>query len=464
MLFNSLHYLLFLPVVAVIYYALNQKWKAPWLLLSSYFFYMSWNPWYALFLVFITLNDFYCGLWIHKNIHQRKSFFFAVLSISLNVCLLLFFKFLDSVNLALNALSDGSFSFQNLVIPLGISYHTFQSISYVIDVKKGRLEPERKLLNFGLFIVFFPQLIAGPIERGSAIFTQLRNLSNPSFSQINRGLKRFAWGLFRKAAIADRIALLIDPAFDHPDHYGSLVLALALFAFTLQIYFDFSGYVDMAIGSAGLFGVTLSENFNHPLSFRSLRAFWRNWHISLSSWLRDYIYIPLGGNRNHPLRNVILTFVLSGVWHGTGWNFLIFGFFHGCMVGLELWSNPRQLDQSFHKESRTSIFASFFYVQSALAFGWILFRNPDWNHATGYLTHLLSGDSLSLGSNPFLLEGLLGICAAILIVVFEDVLWIRLLNHPRFSFEFRALLYSIMLLVLIFFGVFNQREFIYFQF
>ena len=463
MLFNSTHYLIFLLVVCAVYYVLKGRLKSIWLLLASYFFYMSWNPWYALFLVFITLNDFVCARVIQARPSSSVAWFFSVLSISANVSLLLFFKFIDVINDALLTLSQGDFSFGNLVIPLGISYHTFQSISYIIDVRKGRFDGKPDLLEFALFIVFFPQLIAGPIERASTMFPQLTNLRNPPLYSINAGLKRFAWGIFRKAVIADRIALLIDPVFENPGSCPSRLLLFVLFAFTLQIYFDFSGYVDMASGSALLFGIKLSPNFNHPLSFISLRKFWRNWHISLSSWLRDYVYIPIGGRSNHMFRNLMFTFVLSGLWHGTGWNFLVFGILHGALLCVEVLFQNSEFKQKFSAGSWT-LLPRFLLFHSALAIGWLLFRNPDMQHVIHYSGFFFKNNFFGILPSGNSLEAFAGVGMALIILVSEDFFLKAALANSRFPFMRRAFSYVLMLLAIIFFGVFNQREFIYFQF
>jgi len=463
MLFNSIHYLIFLAVVCVVFYLLKGRLKVLWLLVSSYGFYMSWNPWYAIFLVFITLNDFYCARLIQAYRSQKYAILFTIFSISANVSLLIFFKFLDTINHALISLSHGDFFVGNLVIPLGISYHTFQSISYIIDVKRGRIQASHEILDFAWFIVFFPQLIAGPIERASTMFPQVSSLRNPGLATINSGLRMFAWGLFKKAVIADRLALLIDPVFNKPELFPAWLLIFVLFAFTLQIYFDFSGYADMARGSALLFGVVLSQNFNHPLSFISLREFWRNWHISLSSWLPDYIYIPLGGRYRNAYRNLFVTFLLSGIWHGTGWNFLIFGFFHGLMMVLEK-KYAMPLNFSITRHPILTLLPRFLIFHTILAVGWLLFRNPDLHHAQKYAECLLQQPFAGILPAHIPLEAFAGVFLAVLMVLAEDNFMPKLLSNPHFSFPVRAIFYSGILLLILFFGVFNQREFIYFQF
>lgn len=461
--FNSVHYLFFLSVVCGVFYLLQSRMKLYWLIAASYFFYMSWNPWYAIFLVFITLNDFYCARYIQQSQDRKMANLLAIISIGANVSLLVFFKFLDTINAAVLALSKGEFSFGNLVIPLGISYHTFQSISYIIDVKKGRIPASNNLGQFAWFIVFFPQLVAGPIERASSMFPQAAALRNPELNVVNGGLKMFTWGLFKKAVIADRIALMIDPVFDNPGIFPGWSLIFVLFAFTLQIYFDFSGYVDMARGSARLFGVILSLNFNHPLSSVSLREFWRNWHISLSSWLRDYIYIPLGGRFRKVYRNLFLTFLISGIWHGTGWNFLIFGLFHGALFCFEYRFDA--LRENTHKKSfHWNVIPRFIVFHSVLALGWLLFRNTDITHVIRYTVCVFSQPFAGSLVSSVPREAFIGCVIALFVIVTEDVFIPKLQSNPRFSFPLRAMLYVSLVLSIIFFGVFTQRDFIYFQF
>lgn len=345
MLFNSLEYALFLPTVFALFWFLPKKFRCIWLLLTSYFFYMSWNVKYVSLILGTTFISYVCALIIYNTNSVLKKKF--VLCISALSCLsvLAFFKYFNFLFQELVTIV-GFFSIKiepivlNILLPVGISFYTFQTLSYVIDVYKGKVEPEKSFITYATFVSFFPQLVAGPIERASNLLPQIKNIESVRFDydKATYGVKLITWGLFKKLVIADVLAVYVDKVYDAPTSFTGFALLLAMFFFTIQIYCDFSGYSDIAVGSAKLIGIDLMTNFKSPYFSQSLKEFWSRWHISLSTWFKDYFYIPLGGNRCSNVRhciNLLLTFLLSGLWHGANITFVIWGGIHGLILVAE---------------------------------------------------------------------------------------------------------------------------------
>lgn len=366
MLFNSYSFLLFFPVVVSIYFAIPKKARYIWLLFASYYFYMSWNPKYALLLALSTVVTWVSGLALSAiNKKETKSDLGAhgfhgggsshclnkrivvAVSFVINLGILAFFKYYDfvlnNINVALSVFSIEAFEKPfDLLLPVGISFYTFQALSYTVDVYRGDIEAERNPLKYALFVAFFPQLVAGPIERSVNLLNQVRDVHNMklwNYERIARGLILMTWGFFLKMVIADRAALLVNEVYNSYWMYGSGELIVATFLFAIQILCDFAGYSIIAIGAAKVMGFSLMENFNAPYFASSIQEFWRRWHISLSTWFRDYLYFPLGGSRcsrTKHYRNIMVVFLVSGLWHGASWNFVIWGFLHGAyqVVGI----------------------------------------------------------------------------------------------------------------------------------
>jgi len=341
--FNSAEYLVFLPVVLLLHGLLSGRERGRhWLLLAaSYVFYMSWNWQYASLIAFSTFVDYGLGRAMDASEDERRRRALLVVSLTTNLGLLAVFKyfnfFADSAESALTWLGlDVQVPHHRLLLPVGISFYTFQTLSYTIDLYRRQIEVERSLTRFALFVSFFPQLVAGPIVRASEFLPQLSSPRTVRAEQVRRGVARIFRGLLKKVLVADLLAAtLVDPAFADPSSAASLDLVLGLYAYAFQIYADFSGYSDIAIGTALCLGYELPENFNRPYLSRNVREFWTRWHISLSSWLRDYLYIPLGGNRGTKGRtsfNLMTTMVLGGLWHGAAANFLLWGFYHGALL------------------------------------------------------------------------------------------------------------------------------------
>jgi D-alanyl-lipoteichoic acid acyltransferase DltB (MBOAT superfamily) len=388
MLFFTVSYFAFFFCTITCFYLAPVKLRVSLLLAASYFFYMSWNWKFAPLLLTLTVVDYVAAIWIEQS-HHRKWALTASLASNLGfLALFKYYNFAASNVATLLGFPPARFYF-DIVLPLGISFHTFQSISYVVDVYRGQQEAIRKPLDYALYIAFFPQLVAGPIVRAHDFFRDLYHWRAPSSEDIKRGAFQVALGLAKKAALADNFAHVSDRYFNSvATQPGGLAAWGAVFAFAMQIFFDFSGYTDMAIGFARLMGFHFPVNFRQPYLAISVTDFWRRWHISLSSWLRDYLYIPLGGNRHGKLatyRNLMLTMLLGGLWHGANWNFIIWGGYHGLLLSLE-----RLLGQAKHREQSWTLgdvpraSATFILV----CIGWVFFRAANVHDALLVVTRL----------------------------------------------------------------------------
>lgn len=340
MLFNSIQFLIFFPIVILIYFIWPNRIRHIWLLLASYYFYMSWNPKYALLIALSTVITYLSGILIErctKTGHKRLVVAGSLIS---NLMILAVFKYADFVLHTLGTLLN-SFGIQftekrlDLLLPVGISFYTFQALSYTIDVYRGKITAEKNIIRYALFVSFFPQLVAGPIERSGNLLRQIQAVDKIrlwNYSRIKEGLLLMIWGLFQKLVIADRAAILVNQVYHNYHDYGFLEIAIATILFTFQIYCDFGGYTNIARGAARVMGFELMQNFRQPYLACNIKDFWKRWHISLTSWFTDYLYIPLGGNRKGELRkyiNIMIVFTVSGLWHGASWNFIVWGVLHG---------------------------------------------------------------------------------------------------------------------------------------
>lgn len=341
MVFNSYVFLLFFPVVVIVYNFVPDRFRTMWLLVASYYFYMSWNAKYAVLILLSTVVTYFTGVLMEKSRKQHDSarlpriLFWGGLTINLGI--LFFFKYFDFFFQNINRLVSGigvelSMPAFDVILPVGISFYTFQALGYCIDVYNGEIKAERNFLQYALFVSFFPQLVAGPIERSGNLLHQLRSPKPICYDRLRDGIFLMLWGYFQKIVIADRIAIYVDTVYSDPKSYPGMFLIIATVLFAFQIYCDFSGYSNIAKGSAGVLGIELMNNFESPYLSLSCAEFWKRWHISLSSWFKDYVYIPLGGNRKGRLRkylNVIIVFGLSGLWHGADWTYVIWGLLNG---------------------------------------------------------------------------------------------------------------------------------------
>jgi alginate O-acetyltransferase complex protein AlgI len=384
MLFHSAEFFLFFCITFVGYWLIRQhRLRMLWLLAASFGFYGSWNPWLLFVIVFSAAFDFLIAQRIEASPSPKRRRSLLVISIAVSLSILAFFKYtnflLDSAVSTFNFFGvDYRHPAFSIVLPLGISFYTFETISYVVDVYRGRLRAERNFLDYALFIMFFPHLIAGPIVRPKHFLSQVPRAKRFDWNRLELGARLFLLGLIKKAVIADHMPAIVDPVFASPANFSTEAVWIAVFCYATQIYCDFSGYSDMAVGTAHAFGFKLPQNFNMPYAASSITDFWRRWHISLSTWLRDYLYIPLGGNRHGTAatyRNLTITMALGGLWHGAAWNFIVWGLYHGALLAAH---------RAFGARSGPAR-GPFGPIKIAFTFlcvcvGWVLFRAESLNH------------------------------------------------------------------------------------
>jgi D-alanyl-lipoteichoic acid acyltransferase DltB (MBOAT superfamily) len=334
MLFNSLQFAIFFPAVTLGFYLLPPRVRWIWLLLASVYFYCCFIPIYFLILVWTILVDYVAGILIERAQGKQRRFW-LVASIVSNVGVLAFFKYANFALSNVASVTHATIEPLHIILPIGLSFHTFQSMAYTIEVYRGKQPAERNLGIFALYVLFYPQLVAGPIERPQNLLPQFHATQAFDYDRVKSGLELMAWGMVKKIVVADRLAVTVNQVYGRPGSYAEPVAALATFLFAFQIYCDFSGYSDIALGSAQVMGIKLMTNFDRPYFSRSIAEFWRRWHISLSTWFRDYLYIPLGGSRGTLRRtclNLLIVFTISGLWHGASWTFVIWGFLHGSYL------------------------------------------------------------------------------------------------------------------------------------
>ena len=391
MLFHTWIFFLFFLIVYPVYLLLRKtRYKNLWLLIASNVFYGWWNPLYLLLIAWSTTVDF---LVVRRMAHAGRRKKWLTLSIINNLGLLSFFKygrfFTKNINSVLASLSIGyELDMPGILLPVGISFYVFQSMSYTIDFYRDKVKRETSFIRYATFVSLFPQLVAGPIERARNLLPQLRREPRIHWQDFTDGLSLFVVGLFKKVALADYIALYVDKVYGAPGEYESAALLLATFAFGWQIYFDFSGYTDMARGIGRMLGIRLILNFNNPYLATGLADFWRRWHISLSTWFRDYVYVSLGGNRKGKLityRNLILTLLLSGLWHGAAWRFIVWGAVHA--VGFAI---TRDLERSEFYQQKIPRFIKQLWVFAFVTLAWIFFRASNWDQAVLILSRIFS--------------------------------------------------------------------------
>jgi D-alanyl-lipoteichoic acid acyltransferase DltB (MBOAT superfamily) len=477
MLFNSISFLIFLPVVFILYWGLfkkSLKLQNIFLLLASYLFYGWWDYRFLALIAASTLVDFFIGRFLQKTENEIHRKMLLGLSLVFNLGLLGFFKyynfFIESwIDSWANLGVEMQVSSLNIILPVGISFYTFQTLSYTIDVYRRKIEPTSNIINFSVFVAFFPQLVAGPIERAKHLLPQFSKKRIFNEERAISGIHLILWGLFKKIVIADSCAVYVNAIFNDYENMNSASLLLGAFYFAFQIYGDFSGYSDIAIGTGRLFGFDLMRNFNSPYFSRNIAEFWRRWHISLSTWFRDYLYIPLGGSRGskwQQVRNVFIIFLVSGFWHGANWTFVIWGglhalFFLPLLLGDQ---NRKHLNQV----AENNLLPSFReLLQMMLTFGltsfaWIFFRADTLVDAVNFIKRIFTDHRFELqflSIERYNVELLLIIGSFVLLEWFH-----RHLEHP-FSGTFKWVKIIAIILMLLTLGVYSdQQEFIYFQF
>ena len=491
MSFKSLDFLIFFPVVIMLYFFLPHRWRWLWLLTASYYFYMCWKPVYALLLVATTLIDYWAGLQMGKESNKAKRKKFFLISLVSNLGMLFFFKYYNFFFSSIGSLASQwnilyQFPEMHVLLPVGISFYVFQSVGYSIDVYRGVKAPEKHPGIFALYVVFFPQLVAGPIERSTHLLPQFYQTHDFDYRRVTDGLRLMAWGFFKKVVIADRLAVYVNASYNSPAGHTGLEFILATVFFAYQIYCDFSGYSDIAIGAAKVLGFDLMQNFRSPFWATSVGDFWQRWHISLSTWLRDYLYTPLSiwlrdlGIWGAMLA-LMITFVLCGLWHGPTWNFLVFGFLFGVALCYELltkkiWKKIWKRSPKF-VATIVSIFCTFSFV----CFAFIFFRANSMADALYIIKSI--GDLLT--TVMFRWHDLQGYhwmgyyqLEHPLRMIMVNFLWIAFLEGAYWLAQKRNVnvwissrpwyvrwgVYYSILAVIIFCGYFEESRFIYFQF
>lgn len=504
MSFSSIHFLLFFPIVTALYFAIPYRFRWLLLLVASCYFYMAFIPAYIFILGFTIVVDYFAGILIEGAQGKRRKWFLIVSLVS-NIGVLFVFKYFNFFNANLKALAEAihwNYSLESLsiLLPIGLSFHTFQAMSYTIEVYRGRQKAERHFGIYALYVMFYPQLVAGPIERPQHLLPQFYEKHDFDYQRVTDGLKLMAWGFFKKIVIADRLAVAVNLVYNAPYKYTGIPLIIATYFFAFQIYCDFSGYTDIARGAARVMGFNLMKNFNRPYFSTSVAEFWTRWHISLSSWFKDYLFTPLarwhtvrrpspGESRLSPLKrianqwaryfDIYVVFLISGLWHGANWTFLIWGGLHGTYLVVSLAT----------KGLRTKILKAFglthfplllrwfrvLVVFNLVTFAWIFFRANNVSEAFYVATHLFAGINLREALGPMLATQLGTprselVIAVILILILETVQFVNeygrgvrgiLDSKPVWA---RWAAYYLLIAAIIFLGEYQTQQFIYFQF
>lgn len=479
MLFNSLEFAVFFPIVGLLYFLLPFSMRTPLLLVSSCIFYMAFVPVYILILGITIVIDYVAGIYIVRTSGAPRK---AILIVSIvATCLVLFiFKYFNFFTGSFVGIAT-YFGWQvtnptlDIILPIGLSFHTFQSLSYVVEVYRGNQKPETDFLTYATFVMFFPQLVAGPIERPQSLLHQFHERHAFDYARVASGLKRMAWGFFKKLVVADRLALYVNDVFAAPQNFNGLQLTIATFFFAYQIYCDFSGYSDIALGSARVLGFKLMENFDAPYHSTSISEFWRRWHISLSGWFRDYLYFPLGGSRVGTfkwMRNILVTFGASGLWHGANWTYVVWGILNGIyLIFGALTEKFRNrifgaVGLSEKNPLRLAIRLGTTFLLTCIA--WVIFRAQTLPDAWHILTHFWQGwDFSAIRTEQFLLRQMPVAVGAIAVLELGE--WLR--RRPnlgtswmRLPVPLRWCGYSAAVVAVVLLGVYRESQFIYFQF
>jgi D-alanyl-lipoteichoic acid acyltransferase DltB (MBOAT superfamily) len=484
MLFNSVEFLIFLPVVYLLYLVIPYKRSALLLLVASYFFYASWKYEYLLLIIFTTFSSYLFGIKVENSSNRFIRRVYLSLALIINFGVLFVFKYFNFFNSVLADLfSLFSLTYEEtalkLLLPVGISFYTFQALSYVIDIYRSKVKAERNLVKFSLFVSFFPQLVAGPIERSDRLIPQLGGLKVFKYENISDGFKMILWGLFTKIVIADRLALCVNHVYNDVYSFSGISLLIATFFFTYQIYLDFSGYSNIAIGVAKLFNVDLMQNFRNPYFSKSITEFWSRWHISLSTWFRDYLYIPLGGNMVSKPRwifNLFFVFIISGFWHGANYTFIIWGAIHGLMLIIE---------KIYYGDRLKKLYADGLYVNLirtvatylVVVIAWVFFRANSFSDAIYIIGHIFDinySDLLAIKYSGGTSK-MFGVATYDFILSFVFILILVIISYitkkegivvviKRQSVFLRWFIYILTVFTILWFGKFGLNQFIYFQF
>lgn len=492
MLFNSFQFLVFFILVTTAYFAIDHKYRWILLLTSSCYFYMAFVPVYIFILGGTIVIDYFAGILIERNEGQKRKTYLIISLIS-NIIVLAIFKYynflIENISHFLSTIGlSNHLPYLSILLPIGLSFHTFQAMSYTIEVYRGNQKAERHFGIYALYVMFYPQLVAGPIERPQNVLHQFYEKKQFDYVRVTNGLKLMLWGFFKKIVIADRLAILVNQVYDSPQQYEGVPLLIATFFFSFQIYCDFSGYSDIAIGAAKVMGINLMKNFNRPYFSKSISEFWKRWHISLSTWFRDYLYIPLGGNRVVKWKwyyNLFITFLISGLWHGANWTFIIWGALHGFyLVAALITDNFRKNITEKLRLTRFPFFFKCFQIITTfclVSFAWIFFRAVHVADAFYIIINLFKNlphqiSSLITNQNQerqVLLY--LGQNSATFFIACLSILFMELIHFYQRNKSLREIIstkpiairwsvYIMGIICILLFGVYDHTQFIYFQF
>lgn len=468
MLFNSIHFLFFLPIVVGLYYLLPQKLRWILIFISSCYFYMAFVPKYILILFFVILVDYIAGLTI-EHVNGRLKLFYLIGSLIINISLLAYFKYSNFLNenlVDVFSLFGKEFHPDNLeiILPIGLSFHTFQSMSYTIEVYRGKQKAEKHIGHFANYVLFFPQMVAGPIERYETLGNSIKEEHKPLYQNFSDGFKLILYGLFIKMVVADNIAPFVNKVYSNPSACHSSQILAAIFLFSFQIYADFFGYSTIALGAAKLLGISIMDNFKTPYLSKSFTEFWSRWHISLSTWFRDYLYIPLGGNRVKLLGwtfNILIVFTVSGLWHGANWTFVVWGALHGLMLLFERYFSiflKFQIKDSWSFLNYLLVIKTFVIT----SFIWVFFRAENFDKAN-QIFYALFQNYKTPGIKAHVVAAIL---VSLMMIVFDYALFNsrfdKLLNN--FKSRYRWLIYAFVLFCVTALSGTQKYTFIYFQF
>jgi len=481
MVFNSFEFLIFCPLVVIGFYLAPHRYRWLLLLISSYYFYISSEPTLIILLLISTLTDYFCARKMADSAYNKTRKFYLAISIFTNLGLLLAFKYLHFFisnldNLitffgadSILSMEKVGYSFNNILLPVGISFYTFQTMGYSIQVYRGEIRPERHFGKFALYVAFFPQLVAGPIERASRLLPQLKSNVNLDLNDVREGIFYIAWGLLLKIVVADRLGIYVDEAFRSPEDYPGPPLILAHWFFGFQVYYDFAAYTAIAIGASKTLGVDLIQNFNRPFFSTSAESFWKRWHISLMQWLRDFLYRPLvKGIKFSRLSAVLIVFFITGLWHGANWTFVVWGLLNGLLLVLEVATkNIRErvrIRLGISKKIKSYI--GYCFIFSYIMFTLIFFRSPSLSHALIYIKNIftINGLQIDILENP--LELFLCFTFIFLVQIIHFFNGNSRVHEMVLSkrFPLRWAIYISYIFIIVLFGLNRQDTFIYFQF
>jgi alginate O-acetyltransferase complex protein AlgI len=468
MLFNSLHFLLFFVITTILYYAFPHKYRWAFLLAISCYFYMVFRPVYILILAFTIVIDYFAGIYLEKATNPKQKKQYLIASLIANIGCLAVFKYFNFINQNITDAfaffgGQNNIPMLNILLPIGLSFHTFQAMSYTFEVYRGNQKAEHHFGIYALYVMYYPQLVAGPIERPQNVLHQFYKKINFDYANIVQGCKWMLWGFFVKVVIADRLSLYVNQIFDTAEVHGWLTSLVASVFFTFQIYGDFSGYSLIAIGCSKVLGIDLMVNFKRPYLSSSIREFWSRWHISLSTWFRDYLYIPLGGNRrgaNRAMANIFIVFLISGLWHGANFTFIVWGALHGMYLMIEIIAEKLNFKWPLPK------FTKWLFNFILVTITWIFFRATNLANAKTMLMNIftLKKGAFYIGNASYLMYGII----LIIFLMLADFNTEKLHNKYALIYNNNKVLrwvgYVFLIMMILWIGVFNGGQFIYFQF